>query len=211
MILRYFWNSHERIALDHLVRQHAHLLRGRILDIGSRFRPYDTLFDGSITAVDVRPDPERDIRFGNVEQGLQFPDGSFDGILCTGVFDYLEACEKAIAEIHRLLKPSGYAILSIPFMSYRDHGDKLRFTRSYMESKLSPSFSVQAMVPIGNGFTVIWDILRWKVFSKRRPLSRAFCYCLVLPYLFVMKCFRLTRLQDDSYESTFFVLKKGAP
>jgi len=45
---------------------------------------------------------------------LDFPDAYFDAVVCAGVIEYLEDAEIAIKEIHRVLKPNGIAIITVP-------------------------------------------------------------------------------------------------
>jgi len=42
---------------------------------------------------------------------LPFPDDSFDAALCNHVFEYIPDDRKAMREVHRVLKPGGWAIL----------------------------------------------------------------------------------------------------
>lgn len=50
---------------------------------------------------------------GDVER-LQYPDGSFDAVICMGVLEYLAAYDRAIGEIHRVLRSGGLAVLTVP-------------------------------------------------------------------------------------------------
>jgi SAM-dependent methyltransferase len=51
----------------------------------------------------------------DLEQGkLPFPDASFDAALCYDVFEHLFAPEALLAEIHRVVKPGGSALLCVP-------------------------------------------------------------------------------------------------
>jgi ubiquinone/menaquinone biosynthesis C-methylase UbiE len=50
---------------------------------------------------------------GDVER-LQFPDASFDAVLCMGVLEYLPRHAPALAEISRVLRPDGVAVFSMP-------------------------------------------------------------------------------------------------
>ena len=45
---------------------------------------------------------------------LPFPDASFDGIVCLGVIEYLEADRAALSEMRRVLKPAGVALIATP-------------------------------------------------------------------------------------------------
>lgn len=46
-------------------------------------------------------------------ENLPFGNESFDGVICAGVIEYLNEDQKALREISRILKPGGYAIITI--------------------------------------------------------------------------------------------------
>jgi ubiquinone/menaquinone biosynthesis C-methylase UbiE len=45
---------------------------------------------------------------------LPFPDGSFDHVVCLGVLEYLQSYDRCLNEIHRVLRPAGIAVFSLP-------------------------------------------------------------------------------------------------
>jgi SAM-dependent methyltransferase len=45
---------------------------------------------------------------------VQYADNSFDAILCNHVLEHISEDRKAIHELHRVLKPGGWAILQVP-------------------------------------------------------------------------------------------------
>jgi ubiquinone/menaquinone biosynthesis C-methylase UbiE len=47
-------------------------------------------------------------------ESLPFPDASFDQVVCLGVFEYLSTYDRGLQEIHRVLRPGGMAIISLP-------------------------------------------------------------------------------------------------
>src|ERR1700693_4911151 len=47
-------------------------------------------------------------------ESLPFPDASFDHVVCLGVFEYLSTYDHSLEEIHRVLRPGGVAIISLP-------------------------------------------------------------------------------------------------
>jgi ubiquinone/menaquinone biosynthesis C-methylase UbiE len=47
---------------------------------------------------------------GNIE-ALPFSDGAFDLVCSAGVIEYLERCDGAVAEMHRVLRPGGLLLL----------------------------------------------------------------------------------------------------
>ena len=58
------------------------------------------------------------------------PDNSFDLIICTEVLEHVANPFAAVAEINRMLKPTGHAYITTPF-NFRIHGplpDNWRFT-----------------------------------------------------------------------------------
>jgi 2-polyprenyl-6-hydroxyphenyl methylase/3-demethylubiquinone-9 3-methyltransferase len=59
------------------------------------------------------PSPGVEFRQGDVTAtGLAA--GSFDGVVCSSVVEYLDHPEDALREFHRLLKPGGQLVLSVP-------------------------------------------------------------------------------------------------
>jgi len=57
-------------------------------------------------------DPNR-FQVGDIEH-IQFPDNTFDGVMCLGVVEYLGSDEPALREMRRVLKPGGYAVITTP-------------------------------------------------------------------------------------------------
>jgi SAM-dependent methyltransferase len=58
---------------------------------------------------------------GNIES-LDLPDAAFDQVICMAVIEYLRTPDRALAEIARVLRPGGIAIVTVP---KRMHIDKL--------------------------------------------------------------------------------------
>jgi ubiquinone/menaquinone biosynthesis C-methylase UbiE len=50
---------------------------------------------------------------GDVER-LDFPTGFFDAVLAMGVLEYFTDYRAALAEVHRVLRPGGLAVLTVP-------------------------------------------------------------------------------------------------
>src|SRR5574337_24137 len=103
---------------------------GRLLDVGcgpAVYTPDLTSRGFEVCGVDLAPDVvdrAREIMshspyearahfsVGDIEH-LEFPDRTFDVVLVMGLFDYLPSDKTALAEIRRVLKPGGVALISL--------------------------------------------------------------------------------------------------
>jgi SAM-dependent methyltransferase len=88
-----------------------------VLDIFCGTRPYDDLLPptASVTGLDVPGNP-----YGVADvvsdEFLPFADESFDLVMCIQGFYYVPDPEKGAAEIARVLRPGGYAVISVPLV-----------------------------------------------------------------------------------------------
>lgn len=48
---------------------------------------------------------------------IPFPENTFDAVLCNHVLEHVRDDIRAMSEIHRVLKPGGFAILQVPFFN----------------------------------------------------------------------------------------------
>lgn len=116
------------VALQCLER--LSLRAGKLLDVGcgpAVYTPDLTARGFEVWGVDLAPDvvnrareimshsPHGDrahFSVGDIER-LKFPDGMFDVVNVMGLFDYLPSDEAALAEVRRVLKPGGVALISL--------------------------------------------------------------------------------------------------
>ncbi len=91
---------------------------GEILFVGKDTKwDYSHLFPKcNYRTLDINPQIEPDIVANIESSGL--PPNSFDGIIMTGMYEYLKNLVKAIDEIYRILKPGGKALICVPGRSY---------------------------------------------------------------------------------------------
>jgi SAM-dependent methyltransferase len=95
----------------------ARLLAGRedaaVLDVGCGGKPYLPFaapFAARYVGVDVAPGPYVD-RVAPAE-ALPFEDASFDLVLCTQALEHVQEPAAVLAEIHRVVRPGGAALIS---------------------------------------------------------------------------------------------------
>jgi SAM-dependent methyltransferase len=86
-----------------------------VLDVGGRIQPYRALIANRVRryiALDLRLTPLVDV----VTRGEQLPlgDSRFDVVICTQVLEYVAQPSLVFAEIHRVLRPGGVLLLSVP-------------------------------------------------------------------------------------------------
>ena len=200
-----------RIILEQYLEKYSKFISGNILDIGSKNRRYDHLFEGKITAVDINPNPEMDIMYGEIID-LPFNDSCFNAVISIEVLEYIDLrnIPTAIKEIIRVLQNNGYCIISIPFM-YREHDDKIRMTYAQMNSLLKDyMLSDYSIHKIGNSYTIISDILKIKTnHFKSRMLRGILSRLLTLIPLVLDKFFSIfTNKGDGFYSGLLIIFKK---
>lgn len=211
-MIKYYRNTAHRVILEKYIMEHAGLMRGEILDIGSKNRRYDNLFNGRVTAVDLVPSKEDGVQFGDATK-LEFAHESFDSVASFEMLEYISAkdIEAAVSEMLRVLKKGGCCVFSIPFM-YRDHEDRTRLTIGSIREILARSGNNEATIrKIGNSFTVISDIIRIRLMSGGSFfLSKVVTPPVIIFFRLLAGIFSLDRKEDDFYSGIFVVVKKRA-
>lgn len=136
---------------------------GRILDVGCGNSPFRPLLNPATTdyqGIDVQEaasfgyqNPDTVYYDGKV---IPFADHSFDAILCTEVLEHVADPAETIREMHRVLKPGGFGIITIPWSArfhYQPH-DYHRYTPSMLEI-LFQGFAHRSVTPRGTDFSSI--------------------------------------------------------
>ena len=125
-----------------------------VLDIGGRIQPYRSQLKDrlhSYIAIDVTKTPLVSI----VARGEEIPleSSQFDLVICSQVLEYIFDPAAVIAEVHRVLKPSGYFILSVPSVWPRDADEEYwRFLPAGLRRLLS-AFGDVEVVAEGSSIT----------------------------------------------------------
>jgi SAM-dependent methyltransferase len=173
---------HVRRLVDDLAAALARVADGAedVLDLFCGTRPYDDLLPPSarITGLDIPGNPYgvADVVSGEF---LPFPDQSFDLVMCVEGFHYVVDPEAGVAEIGRVLRDGGHALISVPLVWEYDRTVlEHRYTGPSLE-RLFAGWDEVTLVENG-GRAVAWATLTGQLVSmaeyhvpERAPLRRA--------------------------------------
>jgi SAM-dependent methyltransferase len=151
--------------LESSLRQCAPYVRGKLLDVGCGHRPYEkTYFSAaeSYLGTDYLTDRSRpDIVASALD--LPFDANTFDTVTSTEVLEHLVDPLRALTEMHRVLKPDGYLILSVP-MHWPRHEqpyDYWRFTYDGLLHLLQESrFEVVRLFNRGRSYIFLGQVVQ---------------------------------------------------
>ena len=136
---------------------------GVMMDVGAKHAPYrDKVPAAEYLTLDIRPESGADI-VGDLHD-VRREGGSLDSVIATEILEHCYDPGRAVAEIHRLLRPGGVCVLSTRFLHpfHADPHDYYRFTNEGL-AHLFREFSTVQIHPLGNRLHAIWMLL------PRRP------------------------------------------
>ena len=141
------------------------LKQGKVLYIGVHTNLYKKIIPHTkFTTLDIdkklKPDIVSDIH------DIKIKSNQFDTVIALQVLEHCYDSKKAMDEIYRVLNKNGTAIISVPFM-FHYHPcpkDYYRFTEDSLKD-ISKKFKKIKIVPVGNKFLVIWQLLSRSIFK----------------------------------------------
>ncbi len=120
----------------------------RVLDVGCGISTVLHFLPGQRFGIDPLADEYKriysypagiEVRQGYGEQ-IPFPDQWFDAVFCSNVLDHTSEPDRVLAEIRRVLRPTGFLVLTVevfPHAQERDLSHPHAFTREEVLDKLS--------------------------------------------------------------------------
>jgi SAM-dependent methyltransferase len=156
-----------------------------VLDVGGRIQPYRPLLGKKIrqyVAIDLLRTPLVSV-IARAEQ-IPFASSQFDIVICTQVLEYVPNPAAAIAEIHRVLRPGGRLLLSVPAMFPRDSDhDAWRFLPASLTTLLA-SFAQVETAPEGGSVSGAFRTFALFLMMCSRPaFARALLRYTAVPLL----------------------------
>jgi SAM-dependent methyltransferase len=140
-----------------------------VLDVYCGTRPYDDLLPRGARCVglDVMGNPYGELADVISNDFLPFEDESFDLVTCYEAFQYVPNPEHGVAEMGRVLRPGGTALVTVPFAwEY----DRSIVEHRYTESELRALFADWEDVDVveNGGRVVVWATLTGTIFARAR-------------------------------------------
>jgi ubiquinone/menaquinone biosynthesis C-methylase UbiE len=139
-------------------------MKGKMLDVGCGNSPFEFLVNQNqceYVGIDIAGADNFDYQNSKIVvfdgENIPFENESFENIICTEVIEHIPSPEKIISEMHRVLKPNGLAIITLPW-SARVHFAPYDFCR-YTPYKLKLLFQNFNEVNIQNRGTDINSIV----------------------------------------------------
>jgi SAM-dependent methyltransferase len=171
----------ERESIYRFLAEQARAMKpaSRVLDVGAGEAPYRELFaEQAYVTLDYADTPhsgEVDLR--GAADAIPAVDGSFDAIVCTQVLEHIPRPLQALHEFHRVLRPGGVLMATVPF-AWEEHEtpfDFFRYTRYGIEQLLADAHFEEIEVrPRTDCFTTLAQLVlnaRWAMGSTADGLD----------------------------------------
>lgn len=138
----------DRHYIEDFLQRHDSDIRGSVLEVAED--AYTVRFGGArVSASDILHVDDSNPRatlVGDLGSANHLPPASFDCFICTQTLTYIYDVQRAVATIHRILKPGGVLLATVPGISQmspydRDRwGEYWRFTAQSLGRLLGESF-----------------------------------------------------------------------
>ncbi len=114
----------DRYYIEKFLAEHAADVRGRVLDFGddAHARKFGGARVNRIDVLNLTANPHATI-VADLSDGAQIPSDCFDCILCTQVLLLIYDLHAAVRTLHRILKPGGVLLVTVPGVQKISRGD----------------------------------------------------------------------------------------
>lgn len=153
--------SERRHFVDNFFFSKSEFIKGKVIDIGGKKTNKRGLFDidkvsSSVTYVNLEKKNSPDILADATS--IPLPNNSFETVIMGELLEHVPDPIAVLKEAHRLLKPNGIILITVPFM-VGVHGDPYdfgRYTKTFWEKlAMDIEFDVVEIEQHGNMFAVL--------------------------------------------------------
>jgi SAM-dependent methyltransferase len=161
-----------RKNLSSAILEYSNNVSGNLVDIGCGTKPYRSLFRvESYRGLDI-DSPETRCRgvAEDLYDGKKFPyqDGVFDSALCNQVLEHVFNPNEFLSEIHRVLKPGGNLLLTVPFVwdEHEQPFDYARYSSFGLSALLEKNrFKIISHKKLGADATILFQLINAYLFK----------------------------------------------
>jgi glycosyltransferase involved in cell wall biosynthesis/SAM-dependent methyltransferase len=114
----------DRYYIEQFLQGHAAAIRGRVLEIGDN--EYTLRFGQGVTQSDIlhiNSDNKQATFIGDLSNAPHISDNLFDCLILTQTLQMIYDYKEALATCHRILKPGGALLITVPGISPLDAGE----------------------------------------------------------------------------------------
>jgi len=171
-----------RSKLFREIKKVARYISGQILDVGCGQKPYKSLFNSTeYVGMDIEASGHNHSKeqIDVYYDGVYFPfdDNRFDSVLCSQVLEHVTTPKITLSEIHRVLKPQGYALFTVPFLSdeHEQPFDFYRYSSFGMKHLLEVhNFEIIKSVKLNRNIALVfahfWNTYWYKILKTPFPI-----------------------------------------
>jgi SAM-dependent methyltransferase len=159
------WNYiHYYFLIKDITEALSNYAKGDFLDLGCGNKPYASMYTRhtkSQIGCDIIQSDKNRVDVICPVTALDFPDTHFDSILCTQVLEHVFEHDKMMKEIHRVMKPGGNIILTVPFAweLHEEPYDFFRYTKHALKQLLEQNgFQIEYIKPNGGKWAAIYQL-----------------------------------------------------
>jgi SAM-dependent methyltransferase len=183
-----FWLIRRNLLMH--IRNLAPQLSGQLMDYGCGAKPYQSLFKVErYVGVDMEnpghshEQEEVDVFYDG--KTLPFDSSTFDSVFASEVLEHVFEPDNALREIHRVMKPGGKILLTVPFVWNEheipnDYGRYTSFGLNYLLEK--NGFTILEMRKSGSFISVLHQLQALYFFRRIERLPPYFRIAL-MPFL----------------------------
>ena len=174
---------------------------GKTLEIGSWGEPSYSRFFLNRVGMDIKGGKGVDLVASAYD--IPFEDNSFEIVLCLSVLEHLEDPKKALREMHRVLKPNGTILVSVPFMFpiHESPNDFWRFTKYGLKKLFEKGWEIIEIKAETNTTEFLAVILQRLGYQTNMRLNK-------ISKLFIFIFARLIEFSPNMFKEVFGDIRK---